>query len=117
MRRRVRPSASAIIAAGTNRFAAGVGMLAGVSFVVRERRASDPMLPPRLFGDRQFTGANLSTFAVYAALAGFSLFLVLQLQDVLGYDATAAVAGFMTNANKIASASFTARYGRPAQKK
>ena len=32
-------------------------------------------------------------------------------------DATAAVAGFMTNANKIASASFTARYGRPAEKK
>ena len=32
-------------------------------------------------------------------------------------DATAAVAGFMTNANKIASASFTAKYGRPAQKK
>jgi len=32
-------------------------------------------------------------------------------------DATAAVAGFMTNANKIASATFTARYGRPAEKK
>jgi hypothetical protein len=32
-------------------------------------------------------------------------------------DATAAVAGFMTNANKIASASFTAKYGRPAAKK
>src|SRR4051794_18999 len=65
--------------------ASGVfGVLAGVAFVVRERRAADPMLPPSLFGDRQFTGANLSTLAVYAALAGFSLFLVLQLQDVLG---------------------------------
>jgi Raf kinase inhibitor-like YbhB/YbcL family protein len=32
-------------------------------------------------------------------------------------DATAAVAGFMTNANKIAQASFTAQYGRPAAKK
>ena len=32
-------------------------------------------------------------------------------------DATAAVAGFMTQANKIASATFTARYGRPAEKK
>src|SRR4051794_38571288 len=71
------------------------GVLAGVAFVVRERRASDPMLPPRLFGDRQFTGANLSTLAVYAALAGFSLFLVLQLQDVLGYDATAAGAAML----------------------
>lgn len=32
-------------------------------------------------------------------------------------DATAAVAGFMTHANRIASAKFTARYGRPAEKK
>jgi hypothetical protein len=32
-------------------------------------------------------------------------------------DATAAVAGFMTNASKIAQASFTAKYGRPAAKK
>ncbi len=31
-------------------------------------------------------------------------------------DATAAVAGFMTNANTIAKASFTAKYGRPKKK-
>jgi Raf kinase inhibitor-like YbhB/YbcL family protein len=31
-------------------------------------------------------------------------------------DATAALAGFMTNANSIAKASFTARYGRPKGK-
>lgn len=48
------------------------------------------MLPPRLFADRQFTGANLTTLAVYGALGGSSLFLVLQLQGVLGYGATAA---------------------------
>jgi MFS family permease len=48
------------------------------------------MLPPRLFADRQFTGANLVTLAVYGALGGSSLFLVLQLQGVLGYGATAA---------------------------
>jgi EmrB/QacA subfamily drug resistance transporter len=72
-----------------------LGVLAGAGFVLRERRTADPMLPPRLFADRQFTGANLSTFAVYAALAGFSLFLVLQLQDVLGYDATAAGAAML----------------------
>src|SRR3954453_21062277 len=76
--------------------AAGViGGLGGGPFVVRERRAADPMLPPRLFRDRQFTGANLSTFAVYAGLGGFSLFLVLQLQNVLGYDATAAGAAML----------------------
>jgi EmrB/QacA subfamily drug resistance transporter len=70
--------------------AAVVGVVAGVGFVVRELRTPDPMLPPRLFADRQFTGANLTTLAVYGALGGVSLFLVLQLQNVLGYDATAA---------------------------
>jgi EmrB/QacA subfamily drug resistance transporter len=70
--------------------AAIVGVAAGVGFVVRERRTPDPMLPPRLFADRQFTGANLTTLAVYGALGGVWLFLVLQLQNVLGYDATAA---------------------------
>ena len=34
----------------------------------------------------------------------------------LGADTTAAVAGFMTNANKIASASFTVKYGRAKAK-
>jgi MFS family permease len=67
-----------------------IGVAAGVAFVVRERRARDPMLPPRLFRDRQFTGANLATLFVYGALGGGMLFLVLQLQTVLGYDATAA---------------------------
>src|SRR4051794_24787279 len=90
----------ALIAAGEDRTGAVVvagvlGLLAGAAFVLREQRAADPMLPPRLFGDRQFTGANVSTFAVYAALAGVSLFLVLQLQEVLGYDATAAGAAML----------------------
>ncbi len=66
-----------------------VAAVTGVLFVVRERRVAFPMLPPRLFADRQFTGANLVTLAVYGALGGSSLFLVLQLQGVLGYGATA----------------------------
>jgi EmrB/QacA subfamily drug resistance transporter len=74
---------------------AAVGLAAGVAFVVRERRTSDPMLPPRLFSDRQFTGANLATLAVYGALGGGGLFFVLQLQIVLGYDATAAGAAML----------------------
>jgi EmrB/QacA subfamily drug resistance transporter len=75
--------------------AGAVGVLAGVAFVVRERRTPDPMLPPQLFADRQFTGANLATFLVYGALGGYSLFLVLQLQEVLGYGATAAGAAML----------------------
>jgi EmrB/QacA subfamily drug resistance transporter len=70
--------------------AAALAVVAGALFVVRERRTPSPMLPPRLFADRQFTGANLATLAVYGGLGGSSLFLVLQLQGVLGYGATAA---------------------------
>ncbi|MFW3172283.1 DHA2 family efflux MFS transporter permease subunit [Geodermatophilus sp. CPCC 206100] len=75
--------------------AAVAGLLAGVGFVLHERRTSHPLLPPGLFARRAFTGANLATFAVYAGLGGSSLFLVLQLQTVLGYDATAAGAALL----------------------
>src|ERR687889_1309142 len=53
------------------------------------------MLPLGLFADRQFSGANLATLAVYGALGGSGLFLVLQLQTVLGYDATRAGAAML----------------------
>jgi EmrB/QacA subfamily drug resistance transporter len=92
---------AALISAGERPTAAGVaapgaaGVVAAAAFVVRERRAADPLLPPRLFASRAFTGANLATFAVYAALGGLSLFLSLQLQTVLGYGATAAGAAML----------------------
>ena len=72
-----------------------IGVLSGIAFVVRERRAADPMLPLGVFADRQFTGANVATLAIYGALGGGGLFLVLQLQTVLGYDATAAGAAML----------------------
>jgi hypothetical protein len=53
------------------------------------------MLPLGVFADRQFSGANLSTLAVYGALGGLSFFLVLQLQTVLGYAATEAGAAML----------------------
>jgi hypothetical protein len=91
----------ALIAAGEGFLRAGVlvpaavGLAGAVAFVVRERRAPHPMLPLRLFADVRFSGANLATLAVYGALGGSSLFLVLQLQTVLGYDATAAGAAML----------------------
>ena len=91
----------ALIGAGENMLrsdvvaSAAVGTAAGVAFVVHERRTADPMLPLGLFANRQFTGANLATLAVYGALGGSGLFLVLQLQTVLGYDATAAGAAML----------------------
>src|SRR3954453_24197581 len=58
--------------------AAVLGLVSAAAFVVRERRAPVPMLPPALFAERQFTGANLATLCVYGALGGAGLFLVLQ---------------------------------------
>ncbi|MBB3676248.1 MFS transporter [Modestobacter versicolor] len=93
---------------------AAVGVLAGVAFVVRERRAREPMLPTGVFADREFTGANLSTFAIYGALGGWSFFLVVELQTVLGYSATAA--GAATIPSIVVLSLLSARAGALAQR-
>ena len=65
---------------------AGVLGVAGlVGFVVTERRSTHPMLPLGLFGERQFTAANLVTFVVYAALGAVFFLLVVHLQVVAGF--------------------------------
>ena len=64
--------------------AGGLAALAG--FVAAERRARHPMLPLDIFRSRQFTGANLVTFAVYAGLGLTFFLLVVNLQQVLGYS-------------------------------
>jgi len=67
-----------------------VGVAAFVCFLVIERNSSAPMLPLGIFRSARFTGANLTTFVVYAALGGAFFLLVLQLQLSLGYSALAA---------------------------
>jgi EmrB/QacA subfamily drug resistance transporter len=66
----------------------GAAML--VAFVLVERRSPAPMLPLGIFRSRQFTAANLVTFAVYAAISGVFLLLVVHLQVVGGYSPLAA---------------------------
>ncbi|WP_218159314.1 MFS transporter [Actinacidiphila rubida] len=61
-----------------------------LAFVVIEHLHPTPLLPLSLFRSAQFTGANLVTFAVYAALSGGLFLLTLQLQLSLGYSALAA---------------------------
>ncbi|MEP6561299.1 MAG: DHA2 family efflux MFS transporter permease subunit [Nakamurella sp.] len=63
-----------------------VGALILVSFVLLESRKSDPLLPLGLFRNREFTAANLVTFAVYAALSGALFLLPVQLQLVAGFS-------------------------------
>jgi EmrB/QacA subfamily drug resistance transporter len=62
----------------------GAALLA--AFVVWERRTAAPMLPLRLFHLRNFTFANIETFAVYAALSTLTFFLVIFLQQIAGYS-------------------------------
>ena len=68
--------------------AAGVGVLAAVSFVLLERhRGEGAMLPTTLFGSRLFSVLNVFTVLVYAALSGFTFFLSVYLQNVVGWSA------------------------------
>jgi len=53
------------------------------------------MLPLNLFHSRNFTGANLLTLFLYAALSGALFFFPLNLIQVQGYSATAAGAAFL----------------------
>lgn len=66
------------------------GLAALVAFVVQERRSPNPMMPLGIFASRQFTAANLVTFAVYAALGGVFFMLVAFLQISAGYTPLAA---------------------------
>jgi EmrB/QacA subfamily drug resistance transporter len=70
--------------------AAVVGVLGLVAFPLIESRQREPLLRLDIFRSSQFTGANLTTFAVYAALGGALFLLALQLQQSLGYSALAA---------------------------
>ncbi|MGH8996142.1 MAG: MFS transporter [Acidimicrobiales bacterium] len=73
----------------------GAAAVLVVAFVVVERRARNPILPLELFGSLQFTGANLTTLAVYGALGGFMFLVVLNLELVMGYSAVSAGAAML----------------------
>jgi EmrB/QacA subfamily drug resistance transporter len=56
-----------------------------VAFVFYESRTEMPMLPLRLFHSRNFSAANIETFAVYGGLSAWGFFLTLYLQQIAGY--------------------------------
>ncbi len=72
-----------------------IGAAALLAFVLRQFRAPHPMVPPALFRSLTFSGANLMTLIIYAALGGALFFLPLKLINVDGYGATAAAAAFL----------------------
>jgi MFS family permease len=74
-------------------FTGGVTLL--VIFLFVQARTRDPMLPVTLFRSKNFSGANLLTLLLYAALSGALFFLPLNLIQVQGYSATAAGAALL----------------------
>lgn len=71
------------------------GVIAIAGFLVVEARIASPMMPLSLFRSRTFTGANLLTLWLYAALGGALFFLPFNLIQVRGYSATEAGAALL----------------------
>jgi EmrB/QacA subfamily drug resistance transporter len=76
-----------------------IGLVGGVlmlsAFVLVERRSPEPMVPLDLFRSRTFTGANLLTLLLYAALGGAFFFVPFDLIQVHNYSPTAAGAAML----------------------
>jgi EmrB/QacA subfamily drug resistance transporter len=66
-----------------------VSVVALIGFVYAEGRAPEPILPLRLFRNRNFTIAQILSFLVGAAMFGAVNFLPQYMQDVQGASATA----------------------------
>ncbi|WP_285440347.1 MFS transporter [Streptomyces sp. Caat 7-52] len=65
----------------------GLGSLVLLAaFVVRQATADDPLLPPRMFGYRNVSGALGAHALMVAGMFGFQFLAVLYMQKVLGFD-------------------------------
>ena len=67
-----------------------IGALTLVALFYWEARSASPMVPLFLFRSRNFSGANLLTLFLYAALGGVLFFFPLDLVQVQGYSPTQA---------------------------
>lgn len=72
-----------------------LGVIVSGFFSFVEAKKKDAMMPLSLFRSRDFSGANLLTLFLYAALSGSLFFLPLDLIQVQGYSATAAGAALL----------------------
>jgi EmrB/QacA subfamily drug resistance transporter len=66
--------------------ALAVGLLMLPAFLLFELRHPAPILPPALFRSSDFSGANLLTLLLYAALGGSLFFVPMNLIQVQGYS-------------------------------
>jgi EmrB/QacA subfamily drug resistance transporter len=91
-----------------------LGVLCLVAFPFIESRVPHPMVPLSLFRSRQFSGANLTTFAVYGGLGTATFLLVIYLQTQLDYSALEAGASLLPIT--VLMLSFSSRAGDLAQR-
>ncbi len=66
-----------------------IGVACSLAFLTVEARSVSPMVPLKLFRSRAFSGANLLTLFLYAAISMLFFVLPLNLIQVQGYSATA----------------------------
>lgn len=66
-----------------------LGLTAAAAFLSVEWRTEHPMLPLRIFGNRQFSATNAVTFLVYAVFGGIFFLLVVHLQVVADFSPVA----------------------------
>ena len=72
-----------------------IGSASLLGFVFSQAEGSAPMLPLALFKSRSFSGANLVTLFLYAALGIFFFVFPMNLIQVQGYSTTAAGAAIL----------------------
>jgi EmrB/QacA subfamily drug resistance transporter len=75
--------------------ALALGVITLVLFVVVEARSTHPMMPLKLFRSHTFSGANLLTLFLYAALRVAPFFFILNLIQVQGYPPEVAGSTFL----------------------
>ena len=63
-----------------------IGLVLLAMFAVIEYKSKHPMMPLSLFSNLTFSGANLLTFFLYAALGASMLFMSLNMVQVQGYS-------------------------------
>jgi EmrB/QacA subfamily drug resistance transporter len=68
----------------------GLAALGLVLFLMREMRAPQPLLPPQLFRNREFAGANLLTLFLYGAFSAVLFLLPFDLIARRGYSVSEA---------------------------
>jgi EmrB/QacA subfamily drug resistance transporter len=67
-------------------YAVGVALLA--AFVLVERRAAEPIIPLRLFGNSILTLSNIAAFGIAMVMFGAIIYIPVFAQGVIGVDAT-----------------------------